>query len=464
MTESDEKIRDLEERLKKAEAIIEGYHEKKLRSWRRKWLVGKSVAKVFVGPGLIAAVRKLIDEIFDKEKSIERSTVAEVASHALWRFTRIGIFTLLVATVPLVILLVQTIILNNQNRKIDIQNELILRQNTRLDQQTHLLEASRRSSLVFLFSNLLDRIDGELQLEGNTERELSPQLIGRAYALTNALKPYRYMRGDSLSPLPTSPERGQLLLAILESEIGEQSLHRLLGRANFTYSELQAANLENRILPGTDLRDANFTYARLSSASFDRCYLNGAEFYSSDAQNAKFTNSILSNSSFVEADLGGTDFRNAYLEKSNFNKANLIGAELFNTDGYMAQFQKARFGNAKIDFCKMIMSNFDGARLDSTSLTFSELRHLSLRNANLARTDFSFSDMQWADFRGAKIHFCIFNHTTLDNAKVSFSAWPDSLSPEVLIYLDSTYYISGPKNDSKEGPDSKYYNLIPKNM
>jgi len=115
-----------------------------------------------------------------------------------------------------------------QNKLVQQQNIKIEHQNKRLDQQTNLQEAERRSSLVFLFSNIMDAIDSELKDSLNKKDTLSKQLIGRIIALSTRLSPYRYLtEGDTLISHPLSPERGQLLVNLVESDLDSNTYKKI---------------------------------------------------------------------------------------------------------------------------------------------------------------------------------------------------------------------------------------------
>ena len=99
------------------------------------------------------------------------------------------------------------------------QNELLNNQNTLIQRQMSLEEASRRSALILLMSNILDKVDREIEEQKRTNPRdsvftLSKSLIGQIVALSHSFKPYRYLEGDSLISKPLSPERGQLLITL----------------------------------------------------------------------------------------------------------------------------------------------------------------------------------------------------------------------------------------------------------
>jgi len=118
-------------------------------------------------------------------------------------------------------------LMGTQNSLLFGQNSRIDTQNYRINIQNNLIEADRRSSLIFLMSNILDRVNEEVKvqklsvpygidndsitiLKDNFKFHLSNPLIGRIIALSRAFRPYKLLAGDTLSTELVSPERGQL--------------------------------------------------------------------------------------------------------------------------------------------------------------------------------------------------------------------------------------------------------------
>ncbi len=106
------------------------------RTRKRKfgWWFTKKAGGAFAGHWLRSSFLKLYKEI--PEQKVQKETLADVSASLLWRITRIGVITIILALLPTAILLFQTNILMRQNKLLD-------RQNYRLDQQTNLLEAER---------------------------------------------------------------------------------------------------------------------------------------------------------------------------------------------------------------------------------------------------------------------------------------------------------------------------------
>ncbi len=259
--------------------------------------------------------------------------------------------------------LLGTLLLYNQNKLLIQQNQLLNQQNVRLDQQTYLQEAERRSSLVFLMGDILDGINEELKEDVGVKgvRDISPQLVGRVIALSNSLRPYRYLGSDSLVGRELSPERGYLLLAIVSSEIDKSSLQRIYKSADFSFADLKKAVLSGEFLAGTNLSGAD-----LSGALLDETDLRGANLSEAEMQNA-----ILVRSNLNESRLRNTRLTNAYLESARLVRANLSGADLRHANLALADLQGAHFTGANLSGATLsnailAKASLDAAVLDST--------------------------------------------------------------------------------------------------
>ena len=268
-----------------------------------------------------------------------------------------------------------TILLYNQNKLLIQQNALLTQQNVRLDQQTYLQEAERRSSLIFLMSNILDNMDVELKEDLGVKgvRDLSPQLIGRIIALSNSLRPYRYLNGDSLVGREISPERGSLLLAIVSSEIDKSSLRRIYRAADFSFADLKKAVLSGEYLAGINLAAADLKGARLdgtdlSNANLSEAELSDAVLAGANLQDARLRNSKMNKTSLGFADLSRANLSGADLQRANLSSSVLQNAHLTNANLAGANLSRAIFSKAELDYVNLdsaIVAEFDW--LDSLS-------------------------------------------------------------------------------------------------
>ena len=380
----------------------------------KSWLL-KSGLTLFIGPRLLSASKKLANELPDK---VKRETLAEVGTYAFLRLVNIGIITLLLAIIPIWLLFNQNTLLSRQNDKMDEQNEKLDVQNERLNLQNNLLEADRRGSLIFLMSNVLDQMNEEingLKDEGETKYDrgyvLSDPLIGRIAALSQGFRPYRFLQGDTLIAKATSPERGQLFLALVKSNLASGTYKKIYKASNFEFAYLRGANLRKTQLShaqlnqadliGANLREANLSHAQfnqadLIGANLREAYLRGANLIEANLSQAK-----LFRVSFRNADLSGANLSDAYLSKAYLRSVNLSGADL-------------RGAN-------LIEAYLRGAILSRTQLSHAQLHEADLSQAKLNRANLSQAKLFRADFSEAD--FSNVHYLTIDQCKQAWRLW-----------------------------------------
>ncbi len=279
----------------------------------------------------------------------------------------------------------QNYLMVKQDSRLAYQNTLFEKQNKRLDQQTHLQEAERRGNLVFLFSNVMDAIDRELTEDYGQDsiRNLSPQLIGRIVSLSQRLKPYRYMDGDTLITKPLSPERGQLLVNLVESRLDKNTYKKLWRKAIFEHADLHNTQFE------------------------DSTYL-------------------------VRINLGGvnlerTDLRNADLSHANLENADLRGANLEGTDLTAAQLTKVNLSYADLKY-----TNLSYAKLNYAKLNYAVLSYATLKRTRISYADLSFSKLIDVNQVGSNIKYTNLSHAYLSiDWKKTFVK---SISNYILLY------------------------------
>lgn len=430
----------------------------------KQWLV-KVGLQSLLGPGIVASAKKWAREAPEPS----RETNAELAAQVFKRLTRVGLFAIFVALVPFILLYLQnnliqkqnqlfelqnskierqtkldsmqmkllanqnilfldqnvkvteqtgflkqqTGLFRDQNTKIDIQTDLFKEQNNRLNLQNNLLEADRRSSLVFLMSNILDKVDAEIKEQRDSLKKrnqklpeefgprdeipdsikyvLSKPLISRIVALSLAFKPYRIMKGDKLAKESMSPERGQLFISLMKNNLSQSTQeeiafgdfskadigaillwkawmpHSNFEGANLSYSELTGthfsyANFSHANLSHADLIDADFSLALLTGAKLDSAYLISTKMMSVNLSKADLSKSFLGNaylygSNLSEVNLSKADLRDADLGATDLNKANMMGADLA-----WADFDEAE--NLTIEQLKQVKSLYQCENLD----------------------------------------------------------------------------------------------------
>lgn len=287
----------------------------------------------FLGKDLVKSSKQLAAEL---PGQVKRETLAEVASHIFLRFTRIGLFALIVALTPILLLV-------SQNKMLKIQNE-------RIEDQNALMEGQRRSSLVFLMGNLLDEIsneidqqrtakaDGDVKLLDSLGYSLSNSLVNRISSLSRGFLPYRILVDGKLSEDEYSIERGQLLLALAESNLDSVTNYRVFTKSDFSSSYLRKVNfanvdLSNVRMPNSDLRQAVFNRVTLNGSVLDGSDLRGAEFSYVTGRNTELQGVSLQNSLFSYCRFYAANFSNARLNESelltnSFECSKMIEADL----------------------------------------------------------------------------------------------------------------------------------------
>lgn len=288
-----------------------------------------------------------------------------------WWQWLVGIATFLVG-------LVGTLLLINQNELLNNQNKLI-------ERQISLEEASRRSSLVVLMSNIMDKVDDEINRQrkpADTEKtlyKLSASLIGQITALSHSFKPYRYMDGGTLINNPLSPERGQLLSTITQLPLDTNTFNQIYKSATFSSSELKDAKLDSSYLQGVNLSDANLIGAYLTQANLKYANLQQTNFSYAVLYRANLSGSISAGAIFFGAGMASVDFTNSHLSGAKLSGANLV----------KANFSGANSNLSGADLSKAFLtnSNFENADMSGVFLNETNLKDVNLRNVNLRKSN-----------------------------------------------------------------------------
>ncbi len=322
------KEQDYIERLKRENSLLQDKLDKinKGKQKKRKfrwWLLKKSSVPIF-GSRLKKSISNAITE-YKEYKTVSVDTVSDVSSSVIWRVTRIGLFAFMVAVIPAAVLIAQTVLLVNQDRLIT--------------QQNHLVEADRRSSLVFVMNDVLSDFNDELKYKGSSSRNISKTLEARIISLCMAMKPYRFMENEILIDKPISPERGQLLFSLLQSDLGTESSRDILNSADFTYADLRKVNLG---------RGVNLKYARLDYSDFTGAQMPAANLERSELKEAQLSKVNLSDAVLKRARLHNADLRLAELLSADFTNANLFGADLTGADLSEATLWATKLDNANL--------------------------------------------------------------------------------------------------------------------
>lgn len=260
----------------------------------------KKLFNLFFGDKLNKTI-KVVVKRFNDERRIDSEEVSNLFYSLFSRLIRVRAIYVIIALFPTILILLEL-------REFKRQNTLISLQNKTLKEQSLLIESSRRSSQVFIMGDVLRDINMELrEIEKEQKklnllkdtvllRKLSPGLAGRIISLSLAMRPYKYIESENNTGLskPLSPERGQLLIALMNSDIDNEWMRKNIfdwGKPNFSYSDLKNAPLRDikvswLNLENSDLRKANFSYSSIGNINLMNADLRGANFKETSMQGA----------------------------------------------------------------------------------------------------------------------------------------------------------------------------------
>lgn len=268
-----------------------------------------------------------------------------------------------------------TVYRQTESFKLQIQNQ----DQKILDMET-LLDSVKRNDLKPLTRIILEDVGEELKR--NPGRRLSETTIARIADLSFSFKPYQYIQEDSLSKKALSPERGQLLQALVFMNIDSGSFAQIIQSGIFARADLRGARLKGSDLSGINLQEANLRDADLSGAN-----LKGADLKKANLWGANLNQANLNNANLIDVELSWAQLNEATLRLANLNGANLTNAQLRKADLYDANFQRAEAGGALFNEANLTSVNFYGTRLIRANLSQANLSYSDLRKTNLSEAD-----------------------------------------------------------------------------
>lgn len=325
-------------------------------------------------------------DIAIKNKAKRKEGLVEVFKEAKKYFSLSGIIRIATLVTGIIVTILGGVIAIQQNQLVDIQNKLFQNQNEMVAIQNNLAEASRRSSFVFMMSNIMDILAKEVTETKDSppfskERQLSEITISRISALNQVLKPYKYLENDTLIPLAVSPERGQLLLVLANAKLDTLATYpSIFNQSKFKGAYLEDANLKAVFLKEVNLRAAYLKGVDLSNATLNHANLIRANLSDADLNEAKLigtnlTNANLENTDFRGANLTGCQFGKANMKYTDFRYSDLIAAKLKHADLSKAKLRGAKFKDTDLSYTIFAadvlesVPNFEGAIMQKKVFT-----------------------------------------------------------------------------------------------
>ena len=258
---------------------------------------------MFAGASLKNSFNQWFTEFHTQER-VSPNTSASLLTSLVKRFVRVRLLSVILLLFSIFPSLVSLYILIKQNELIKTQNLLV--------------EGSRRSSYSYQLANVFDLIDRKGFAESRK----------RIVGLCNVLKPYSYLDSDGQNTVFYSPERTQLLLYLLESNMKNEELEGIFDNADFSYCDLRNVDFSDKHLVGINLSHSNlenceFNLARLNYADLSYTNLKNIQFSNGFANNTSFNNANLENARITKTKLSGADFTDADTDGTNFSLSDI---------------------------------------------------------------------------------------------------------------------------------------------
>jgi uncharacterized protein YjbI with pentapeptide repeats len=317
---------------------------------------------------------RLLVRLIGRHASTERSPSAA---------TTYTLISILVAGFIVLGGLASGIMIYRQTGLLETQTEV---QNKKVIELTEMVQSMRRGNQVLLMSNVLDKVDEELN--ASPDGMLSDATIARIVALSHSLKPYRYFVGDSLSEKQLSPERGQLLLALSLMKIDSVSFRRIRTEGNFLGADLSNSDLSGLDLSGIDLSDANLSDADLREADLGESILKRASLLAANLERADLTMTNLERANLSWTDMNGAKLHKTYLDGADLNSSRLRYADLT---------------EASLRYADLTSVLFDRSRLSGANLFFADMKQASFSDADLSGADLRKTNLKQASLKGAEL-------------------------------------------------------------
>ncbi|HNM24269.1 MAG TPA: pentapeptide repeat-containing protein [Saprospiraceae bacterium] len=271
-------------------------------------------------------------------------------------------------------------------------------QTKKIQEMSMLLESmTKQSNLAPLMKGILNDVWKELR--HSPGRALGDTTIARIAALSLSFKPYRYFEADTLSGNEYSPERGQLLQALVLMDIDSGSFAQIKKNASFAGADLREADLKGRDLSGVNLKGANLKGVDMSGANLKKATLIGANLWGANLNQAN-----LSQADMKRADMQWAQLNEAVLTKVNLKSSNLANAQLKKAklNEIIAESAKAEGAlllGANFTKSNLVAVDFTRANLDQAILDYSDIRRICLSKSSIVEISLKKSvvDKDWID-------------------------------------------------------------------
>lgn len=260
-----------------------------------------------------------------------------------------------------------------------------------LQQEALNLESQRECSYAPLLKNVIDKINHDIQQD--PLKSLSDETIDMISAMCHQFEPYLHPPGDTALNKKLSPERGRLLIMLINMKIDSISFLKVKEKSDFSFADLRGADLSGSDLTraqlhGAELKDAILDGAKLNDADLSLAILWGAKL-----MHAQLIGTNLRRAELSWADLSKADLRIAHLQEASLISAQLREANLHGVDCVWTDFSGAFLNGANMAEANLFRTIFRKAQLENVNFSGSRLALAVMTDANLTHTNMTNSDL-----------------------------------------------------------------------
>ena len=274
--------------------------------------------------------------------------------------------------------------------------ELQLKKELALEQEK--VDAEKNSQQSNYAIDIFNR--ARLEIE-NGDSILSEELVHDIVSLSKSYVPYQKYREDTL--YMTSPERGRLLMRLLEYDIDSVTMRRICSDATFKFADLEGENLSHSKLTGIDLEKANLKDAKLNSVIMDSSEMSDAILWGASLTGADFRYANLKRVDLRWSDLKGAKMNHAKLDGSDLSNAKMREVDLSNSTMTCCALYSVDLSDAIVSDSDLMECNLEKAHAKKTDFSSSNLRNTKWTDATLSDSDFTKAVLRGATFKDADI-------------------------------------------------------------
>lgn len=315
----------------------------------------------------------------------------------------------------------QSVLLEIQNERISDQTDLLRNQTSLLDTQTQLAEADRSAQLGPEIIDIGAALAAERQLfldgGGSPDdfdlSDISAETRARISTASLLARPYRFLAPSNANPFDdngliaaalagknvsftienpfgevsdsartelidrsVSPERGDLLMLLLNNQLTDTELLTIIG-ADFSFAQVRM-----EILPNISLR-----HARLSFSDFSWTRVVDAKFGGAKIEHATFENTVVRRSDFAALTattasplfaMGDLEFMPAAMTGMSFNNSVVVDTRFTNSFGTGMSFVEAAVANVDFSGTSMPVADFTDGLIYQTNFEGASLQQVAL--------------------------------------------------------------------------------------